>query len=175
MFKTVPTNIDTKGWESYYGKGTVVKVEHTTPFRSREATLIRETLMRHRTDPDYFPPFNIIGETNLKIVAEKLVISEHRLFNLNRTEFKGNDFFIDFWLHHSLNPKLFGYKKYGKDIYMRPIIVAKKGYICSAADINAIVGMQLLSRDNVEHNGFKPIIVKGIRYEKDFKVANGTR
>lgn len=164
MFRTVPKEIDTSKWEnSFYGKGTTVKVEHTTAFRSREAILIRELLNRRRYEEDYVEPFNTIGETNIVVKRNKLIIGEKALFGGNRTEFKGNDLYCSFFLHQAMNPKLFGYKKYGTGIYMRPILITKSDRILAASDIIGVAGLQLLSRDNVGHNQLKPIFVRGIK------------
>lgn len=167
MLSKIDKQIDTSDWETfYYGKGTAVKVEHTTTFRTVEAMLIRELSKRRRFDDNYIPPYNIIGDTNLVIKNNKLVITEKALLQLNRTEFKENDLFINFSLYHTLNPKLKGYKKYGSGLYMRPILITKSDQVTSASDIIDIAGMQLLSRDNQDHNQLKPILVRGIRRVK---------
>lgn len=164
MFANVKKVIDTAEWDDLcYGKGTIVKVEHTTPFRSTEALHIRELNARSKWDKVYIPPYNIIGETNLVIKNKRLIISEKPCFSTTKLEFKVNDLFCGFYLQPKLNSSLFGYKKYGAGLYMRPILITKTDNITNGSDIIGIAGMQLLSRDNVEHNQLKPIFVRGIK------------
>ena len=170
MFNTVPRYIDTTNFDkTCYGKGTTVKVQTLTAFRTRETILLKEHQQSTRFDSNYQEMYNIIGDTNLVIDEEGyLVAKEKTLFDLRgRVEYVGNDPYVGFWLQPKLNPKLFGYKKYGKDLYLRPILITTGNKVNSAGDILGIAGFQLMSRNNVHHNGLKPLFVRGVKRAKE--------
>lgn len=171
MFAKLPNVIDTSKWEDgYYGKGTSTKIINATPFRTRETCLINDVISKNRWDEGYVQPYNIIGETNLTIVDDHLIISEKSMFRTNaKVEYIDNDNFLRFDLYHELNRFLFGYVKYGPGLYLRPIFQTKKDRITSARDIEKFIGFQLLSRDNEVHNKTTPIFVRGVKYAKKKK------
>lgn len=168
MFTTVPLTIDTSDYgDSCYGKGTAVKVQTLTAFRSHETKLLKEYLSSHRTDPDYKPMYNTIGATNITIADDHLIVQEKTLLNVfGRIQYQGQDAYVNFYLQQKLNGKLRGYVKYGKDLYLRPILITKSDKVRSASDILGIAGFQLLSRNNEQHNCLEPIMVRGVRHAK---------
>lgn len=167
MFTTVPAMIDTTNLsQRCYGKGTKTKIETITPFRSREIALLNDYLSNWR-DEKRTELYNVIGSTNLVIVDDHLIVSEKTLFELmGRVVYKDDNSYIDFWLQQILNPKLRGYKKYGNDLYLRPILITKTDKVCDGSDILGIAGFQLLSRNNTQHNGLKPLMVRGVKHAK---------
>lgn len=171
MFAKLPNLIDTSKWEDgYYGKGTSIKIINATPFRARETCLVNDVISKSRWDAGYVQPYNVIGETNLTIVDDHLIISEKPMFSTNaKVEYVNNDNFLRFDLYHELNRFLFGYVKYGSGLYLRPIFQTKKDRITSAGDIEKFIGFQLLSRDNETHNKTTPIFVRGVKYAKKKK------
>ncbi len=169
MFTTVPLTIDTTNFkDSCYGKGTSSKVETVTAFRSREAALYNEYLRKRREGEKPTPLYNTIGVTNLTIVDDHLVIKEKTLLEIwGSLEYIGQDAYARFYLQHTLNGKMRGFKKYGPDLYLRPILITTSDNVKHARDILGIAGFQLLSRNNVQHNQLKPIMVRGIKYAKE--------
>lgn len=171
MFAKLANVIDTSKWEDcFYGKGTSVKIINASPFRTRETCLINDVISKHRWDEGYVQPYNVIGESNLTIVDDHLIISEKPMFDTYaKAEYINNDSFLKFNLYAELNRFLFGYVKYGPGLYLRPIFQTKKDRLTSAGDIEKFIGFQLLSRDNEAHNKTTPIFVRGVKYAKKKK------
>lgn len=169
MFQTVPQILDTSGFDDwFYGKGTRVKVESITQFPSRESLLLIQASTQNINDEDYVPLYNTIGSTNLTLLDDHLIVQEAPLlgvFGFDK-EYRDNNLYVDIRLQASLNPKLRGYKKYCNDIFLRPILITKSDTIKVGSDIIGVAGVQLLSRNNEQHNTLKPIMVRGVKYAK---------